>query len=549
MPLIPKLYTTLKAYDREQFVLDFFAGCIVGVVAIPLALAFGIASGVTPAQGLYTAIVGGFVVSLLGGSRVQIGGPTGAFVVIVYGIIQQYGPGGLTLCTLMAGVILIVMGLSRMGSMIKFIPYPVITGFTSGIAVTIFSSQIKDLFGLRMGAIPVDFLAKWQSFYAASSTITWEAGGLAAFTLLILGLWPKITHKVPGPIVALVSATIIAKLLHLPVETIGTRFGGLPSGLPRPVIPDIPWHQLPALIRPATTVALLASIESLLSAVVADGMIGGRHRSNMELIAQGVANLASPLFGGIPVTGAIARTATNIKSGGRTPVAGIVHAGVIALVLLFLGPLVSMIPLCVLAAILVIVCYHMSEWRSFVYLLKSPRSDVAVLLTTFLLTVLVDLTVAVEVGMVMAAFLFMKHMAEVTNVDAVTRELDDDSHRGEEKRDFTDVPPGVEIYDINGPFFFGAASKLGEVLQTIQNPPNVFILGMTNVPNLDATGLRALEDFQSRCRRMGTFLILSGVHAQPLRVIERAGKRHSFDKILSKGGTQEAVKFAEHLIG
>jgi len=547
MPLVPKLVTTLKGYTKDQFILDLFAGCIVGIVAIPLALAFGIASGVTPAQGLYTAIIGGFIVSALGGSRVQIGGPTGAFVVIVYGIIQQYGMGGLTLCTIMAGVILIVMGLSRMGSLIKFIPYPVITGFTSGIAVVIFSSEIKDLLGLRMGAVPPEFIAKWQSFFAASGTTSWEAAGLAALTLVILGLWPKVTHKLPGPIVALVTVTIIAQALHLPVETIGTRFGGLPKGLPMPVIPDIPWRALPALIRPATTVALLAAIESLLSAVVADGMIGGRHRSNMELIAQGVANIASPLFGGIPVTGAIARTATNIKSGGRTPVAGIVHAVVLAMVLLFLGRWVAMIPLCVLAAILVVVCYHMSEWRSFVYLLKSPRSDVAVLLTTFLLTILVDLTVAVEVGMVLAAFLFMRHMAEATHVDSFTRQMEDEGG-GDAPLRSVPLPPGVELFDINGPFFFGAASKLGEVLATIQKPPSVFILGMHHVPSMDATGLRALEDFQARCRRMGTILVLSGVKPEPLKVIEHAGKRHSFDKITTTGGTKEALKFAENLL-
>jgi SulP family sulfate permease len=399
-----------------------------------------------------------------------------------------------------------------------------------------------------MGAVPPEFLAKWQSYLAASNTVSWETAGLAAFTLAILGLWPRFTHKVPGPIVALILSTALAQALGLQVETIGTRFGGLPHGLPVPVLPDIPWRQLPALIRPATTVALLAAIESLLSAVVADGMIGGRHRSNMELIAQGCANIASPLFGGIPVTGAIARTATNIKSGGRTPVSGIVHAGVLALVLLFLGRWVALIPLCVLAAILVVVCYHMSEWRSFRNLLKSPRSDVAVLLTTFSLTVLVDLTVAVEVGMVLAAMLFMKRMAEVTNIDAVTRELDDDSHRGERKRDWRALPPGVELYDINGPFFFGAANKLGEVLQTIQNPPNIFILNMKNVPAIDATGLRALEDFQARCRRMGTLLILCGVHAETLRVISHADKRHAFDKIISHGGASEAIRFAESLL-
>lgn len=530
LALTPKLWTTLQGYDRDQLAGDVVAGLIVGMVAIPLALAFGIASGVSPAEGLFSAVVGGLLISALGGSRVQIGGPTGAFVVIVYGIVQQYGRDALAVCTIMAGVILIIMGLARMGNLVKWIPYPVTTGFTSGIAVVILSAEVKDLLGLKMGAVPPDFLAKWWAYGRALPSAGPATVALSAATLTVLILFPRVTKKVPSPLVGLVFATAAAWVLRLPVETIGSRFGTLPHGLPAPRLPAVDFKIVAGLVRPATVVALLAAVESLLSAVVADGMIGGRHRPSMELVAQGVANIVAPLFGGIPVTGAIARTATNVKSGGRTPVAGMTHALVLLCVLLFAGPLVARVPLCALAAILVIVCYNMSEWRSFLFLMKAPRSDVAVLLTTFGLTVLVDLTAAVEVGMVLAAFLFMKRMADMTTVDAATRDSGDEE-AGAKNGDKPALvpPPGVEVYRVSGPLFFGAADKLGEILSQISDPPRVFILRLGDVPIVDATGLHALREMQRRCRRLGTSLLLCGLRPQPLALLERTGVIGEFD--------------------
>ena len=542
MPLLkPKLLTTLEDYDKGQFAADLTAGLIVGVVAIPLALAFGIASGVSPAEGLASAVVGGFLISLLGGSRVQIGGPTGAFVVIVYGIIAQYGRDALTVCTIMAGVILVAMGLLKMGNLVKWIPYPVTTGFTSGIAVVIFSSEVKDLLGLRMGAVPAEFFAKWAAYGRALPTADLPTVGLSAATLAVLVLFPRVTKKVPSPFVSLVFATAAAALLGLKVETIGSRFGDLPRGLPAPRLPAFDLKTAASLVRPAAVVALLAAIESLLSAVVADGMIGGRHRPSMELIAQGAANIVAPLFGGIPVTGAIARTATNVKTGGRTPVAGIAHAVVLFAVLLFAGPLVARIPLCGLAAILAVVCYNMSEWRNFVFLMKAPRSDVAVLLATFVLTVVVDLTAAVEVGMVLAAFLFMRRMAEFTTVGAAFRDAADEES-GAPKERAAAVPPGVEVYRVSGPLFFGAADKLGEVLSQIEAPPRVFILRLGAVPVLDATGMHALREFQRRCRRLKTSVLLCGLAPQPLRVLKTAGVLEEFDAWMPDDDLAEALE-------
>jgi SulP family sulfate permease len=543
--LTPKLVTTLQSYDRTQLVNDLVAGLIVGVVAIPLALAFGIASGVTPAEGLYAAVIGGFVISLLGGSRVQIGGPTGAFVVIIYGIVHQYGREALTVCTIMAGVVLLVMGLFRMGNLIKWIPYPVTTGFTSGIAVIIFSSQVKDLLGLRMGAIPPEFVNKWGAYFSALPTADSATIALSAATLAVLVFLPRLTKRIPSPFAALVFATTAVALFGLPVETIGSRFGALPRGLPMPHLPVFDFKTAASLVRPATVVALLAAIESLLSAVVADGMIGSRHRSSMELVAQGVANIVSPLFGGIPVTGAIARTATNIKSGGRTPVAGITHALVLVCVLLFAGPLVALIPLCSLAAVLVIVAYNMSEWRSFLFLLKSPRSDVAVLLATFGLTVLVDLTVAVEVGMVLSAFLFMRRMAEMTTVGAAAADGGDEEAGGAAEQLAVALPAGVEVYRVSGALFFGAADKLGEILSQIEDPPKVFILRLGSVPVMDATGQHALRDFQARCRRLGTSLLLCGLQKQPLRVLQTSGALAEFDAWTENDDLPAALKLIE----
>ena len=523
--LVPKLVTTLRAYDRTQFSADLTAGVIVGIVALPLAIAFAIASGVAPERGLYTAIVAGFLISALGGSRVQIGGPTGAFIVIVYGIVQQYGYGGLAIATIMAGVMLIVLGVARLGTAIKFIPYPVITGFTSAIALIIFSSQVKDFLGLRMGDVPAEFVDKWRAFAEAIETINPWALVLSVTALAIILLWPRVTQRIPGAFVALIATTVLAHLLNLPVETIGSRFGQIPSGLPTPSIPDMNPALIASLVGPAFTIALLAAIESLLSAVVADGMIGGRHRSNMELVAQGVANIASPLFGGIPATGAIARTATNVKNGGRTPVAGIVHAITLLLITLFFGRWAALIPMATLAAILVVVAYHMSEWRTFRTELRSPKSDVAVLLTTFFLTVLVDLTVAIEVGIVLAALLFMRRMAEVTNVSVITRELDDEGDLYSTDANAVRrraIPKGVEVYEINGPFFFGAAEQFKDTLGRVARKPKVLIIRMRNVPAIDSTGIRALADVTRRTRKEGTLVLLSDVHAQPLVALGRS---------------------------
>ena len=529
--LVPKIFTTLKGYDRRQFLADVSAGTIVGIVALPLAIAFAIASGVSPERGLYTAIVAGFLISALGGSRVQIGGPTGAFVVIIYGIVQQYGLEGLTVATLMAGVILIVMGLAKLGTMIKFIPQPLITGFTSGIAIIIFAGQIKDYLGLEMGEVPANFVEKIAAYSSHLGTTHWWALFVSTASLAILLGWPRINRRIPGPFVALVVSTALVQLFDLPVETVGSRFGELSAALPRPVVPHLSFAQITELVAPAFSIALLGAIESLLSAVVADGMIGSRHRSNMELVAQGVANVVSPLFGGIPATGALARTATNVKSGGRTPVAGMTHALVLLLITLFFGKWAALIPMAALAAILVVVAYHMSEWRTFRDELRAPRPDVAVLLVTFFLTVIVDLTVAIEVGMVLAAFLFMHRMSEVTNVSAVTRELQRD--RAAEAAAGTlgsdddgvlrqDIPEGVDIYEIRGAFFFGAAETFKNTVGQVAKKPKVLIIRMRDVSLLDGTGLRALRDVVRRSRGDRTLVLISEIHAQPLIALERS---------------------------
>jgi len=516
----PKLLTTLKGYTREQFVGDLTAGTIVGIVALPIAIAFAIASGVSPEKGLITAVIAGFLISALGGSRVQIGGPTGAFVVIIYGIVEKHGESGLIVACMIAGALLILMGLARLGSIIKFIPHPLIVGFTSGIAVIIFSSQIKDALGLHMGAVPSEFIDKWSAYIAHLDSINPTALAVTAGSLLIIVFWPRLTHRIPGPLVALIAATAVVQLLHLDVETIGSRFGSIPSAIPAPTIPAIDFETIRSLVGPALTIAILAAIESLLSATVADGMIGGRHRSNTELIGQGIANIITPMFGGIPATGAIARTATNVKNGGRTPVAGMIHSLMLLLIMLFLGQWAALIPLSCLAAILIVVAYNMSEWRSFRATLKSPRSDVIVLVLTFLLTVIVDLTVAIEVGMGLAMLLFMRRMAVVTNVGAITRELED----GEDEPSITpELPPDVDVYEVNGPLFFGAAAKFEEAMSVIEATPSVRILRMRNVPAIDATGLHALEELAARMQRRGRHLLIAEIHAQPLIALERSG--------------------------
>lgn len=508
----PKLLETLKGYTRIQFVRDLLAGLIVGIVALPLAIAFAIASGVSPEKGLYTAVIAGFIISAFGGSKVQIGGPTGAFIVIVYGIVQQHGINGLIIATFMAGIILIIMGIARLGSVIKFIPHPLIVGFTSGIALVIFSSQIKDFLGLNITTVPSDFIKRWIVYGQHISSINYASLAIALFTTLVVFLWPKITHRVPGSLVAIILSTLAVHLFHLPVDTIGSRFGSIPASLPSPSLPQLDFDTIKLLISPAFTIALLGGIESLLSAVVADGMIGGKHKSNMELVAQGVANIFSSIFGGIPATGAIARTATNIRNGGRTPVAGIIHALTLLLIMLFVGKWAALIPMATLAGILVVVTYNMSEWESFIAITKGAKSDAAVLIVTFLLTVIVDLTVAIEIGMVLSAFLFMGKMVRFSNVSVITKQLSDDKTNGDPLAisRFT-IPHGVEVFEITGPLFFGAAYKFKDASKIIESTPQVLIIRMRYVPIIDATGIQTLKDVHKDMRHRGTKLILSEV--------------------------------------
>ena len=551
--LVPKLFTTLKSYDRPQFLDDLVAGIIVGIVALPLAIAFAIASGVTPDRGLYTAIVAGFIISALGGSRVQIGGPTGAFVVIVYGIVQKFGIDGLIVATMMAGVFLVILGVSRLGSVIKFIPHPVVIGFTSGIAVIIFSSEIKDLLGLRMGAVPADFIPKWSALIDNIGTFNPHAIGISVFTLAVILTWPKVSRRIPGPFIALILATAITQLLHLPVETIGSRFGGISAALPNPVMPHLSFAQFTALVFPAFAIAMLGAVESLLSAVVSDGMIGSRHRSNMELVAQGVANIVTPMFGGIPATGAIARTATNVKNGGRTPIAGIVHAATLLLITLFFGRWAALIPMAALGGILAVVAYNMSEWRTFAAEFTAPKSDILVLLATFLLTVLVDLTAAIEVGMISAAFLFMRRMAEVTNVRAMAVELEDqtadpyDTDPNNVRR--RTIPTGVEVFEVNGPFFFGAAETFKDALRQVVGQPKVLIIRMRNVPAIDSTGIHALKDVVRQARKGGTLVLLSDVHTQPLVAIGRSSVLEGIGEANLFGNIDDALNRARAHLG
>lgn len=518
----PKLFDSLKSYSRREFLGDLTAGITVGLVALPLAMAFAIASGVQPQAGLFTAVIAGFIISALGGTRVNIGGPTGAFIVILYGIGVKYGLGNLAICTMMAGVFLFVMGAARLGTMIKFIPYPVTMGFTSGIAVLIFTTQIKDFFGLKMDKVPSDFVPKILALAGSFHTLQWPTVALAAASLAVILFLPKNWRRhVPGTIIALILATLAVYLFKLPVETIGSKFGGIPQGFPMPHFPSISWDNLQNLVRPAVTIALLAAIESLLCAVVADGMIDDRHDSNQELMAQGLANFFSPLFGGIAATGAIARTATNVRSGARSPVAGIVHALTVLLILLIAAPLAKYIPLATLSAVLVNVAFHMGEWHNFARLPKWPRSDAAVFISTFALTIIIDLTVAVEIGIVLAAVLFIKRVSEtshITEVDEST-EVDGPQHSLVGK----DIPEGVMLYRMFGAFFFGAVDKLESALRRLKREPEVLILRMRTVLAMDATGLNALEDLHERLHRKGKHLVLSAPHTQPYMMMEKAG--------------------------
>ena len=551
--LEPKLLTVLReGYTGDTFFKDLTAGIIVGIVALPLAIAFGIASGVTPEQGLYTAIIAGFLISVLSGSRVQIGGPTGAFIVIIYGVVQKFGYDGLVIATIIAGILLVIMGVAKMGSIIKYIPYPVTVGFTTGIALIIATGQLRDFFGLHMEKVPAEFIEKVRAYAEHAGTITPAAAGIGILTLVIVMLWPRVTKRVPGSLVAIVLTTALVPLFNLPVETIGSRFGAVSSALPSFHIPTITWSKVPELVSPAITIALLAGIESLLSAVVADGMTGRRHRSNMELVAQGVANIASPFFGGIPATGAIARTATNIKNGGLTPIAGIIHAVTLLLIMLFFGKWAALIPMATLAGILLVVAYNMSEWHLFVKMFKSPKSDIAVLLVTFFLTVLVDLTVAIQVGVVLAALLFMRRMADVTQVGYITSMMEDEEDTSDQDpnsiKRYT-VPKGVEVFEVNGPFFFGAADRFKHVLSLIVKKPKVLVLRMRTVLSMDATALRALDEVHEQTRRDGSVLLLAGVHTQPLIAMDRAGllDKVGVDNVFEN--VNDALKHARNLVG
>jgi SulP family sulfate permease len=547
--LTPKLCTTLKDYSKEQFAKDFTAGIIVAIIALPLSIALAIASGVSPEKGLHTAIIAGFLISMLGGSRVQIGGPTGAFMVIVYSILAKFGINGLILSTIMAGFIMILMGFLKLGSIIKFIPFPITTGFTSGIALVIFSSQIKDFFGLNIGEVPTSFISKWSLYINSISSIHLQTTFIGLLALLIIIFWPKINDKIPGALIALVVTSVIVKYFELNVATIGTKFGELSSSLPKFSLPEISLTQISSLLEPALTIAILGSIESLLSAVVSDGMIGGKHRSNMELIAQGIANIASGLFGGIPATGAIARTVANIKNGGRTPIAGMVHALTLLVIMLVFMPLAKMIPLTSLAAVLIIVAYNMSEWREFKFLFKSPKSDVIVLLVTFGITVLVDLVKAIEIGMVLSAFLFMKRMSDVSNVNISKMDASEESEDGNfdfmEENKKIKTPKNVQIYEINGPFFFGAADKFFDALKSLGSKTNTLIIRMRNVPAMDATALHAFRRMIDLCEHKKIRLIISGINTQPQSVLDKAGLTEKIGKNEFFEYIEDAIKASE----
>lgn len=546
----PKLFSLLRAgISKKQLSQDILAGIIVGVVALPLAIAFAIASGVSPEKGLITAIVAGLIISAFGGSRVQIGGPTGAFIVIVYGVVQEHGVGGLTIATFMAGFIIIGMGLAKLGNYLKFIPYPLIVGFTSGIALIIFSSQIKDFLGLPIGNVPADFVDKWVIYAENFHRINWTAFAIATGTVLISLNFSRLSNKIPGSIIAIVLSTLVVNWFDLPVETIESSFGEIPNKLSLPAMPDIDMQTIKALIQPAIAIALLGSIESLLSAVVADGMIGGRHRSNMELVAQGTANIFSGLFGGIPATGAIARTATNIKNGGRTPIAGVVHAVVLLLIMLVLGPVAKLIPLACLAGVLVVVAWNMGEWHHFFGMMKSNRMDVMVLLTTFLLTVFFDLVLAIQIGMILASFIFLKRMSEVTSIDKSTTLLTSD---GAEDRLFEEelptLPKGVLLYEINGPLFFGASQKFQEVLTDLGPRPKVLILRMRHVPFIDATAVNRLREMCTTLLSKGTAIIISGANRHVKQELLQAGLYELIGKYNIHNNIREALEFAELIV-
>lgn len=533
----PRLVSELRHYNKEKLAADLMAGLIVGIVALPLAIAFGIASGVSPSQGILTAIIGGFIVSALGGSRVQIGGPTGAFIVIIYGIVSNpdLGLPGLMLATMLAGVFLILLGVCRLGTIIKFIPYPIVVGFTSGIAVTIFTTQIKDLFGLQTEKLPGDFLSKWGIYFQHFDTLDWVTTAVGILSIVIIALTPKVSKKIPGSLVAIILMTVGVYFLNAHttyhVTTIGDQFGEIKATIPSLQVPNLSWENVKGLFPTAMVIAVLGAIESLLSATVADGVCGDHHNSNQELIGQGVANICTPLFGGIPCTGAIARTMTNINNGGRTPVAGIVHAIVLLVIFLVLMPLAAYIPMSCLAGVLVIVSYNMSGWRTFMQLMKNPKSDVIVLLITFFLTVVFDLTIAIEVGLLIACLLFMKRMAESTQIKVIADEIDpNDETDAEVHEEHLIIPEGVEVYEINGPYFFGIANKFEELMAAMENHPKVRVIRMRRVPFIDSTGIHNLQNLCEMSHREGTHIVLSGVTPNVYSVLEHNG----FCKLLGK---------------
>ncbi|MCX6379584.1 MAG: SulP family inorganic anion transporter [Armatimonadetes bacterium] len=541
----PKLLTCLKTYTRQDFTADLIAGLTVGLVALPLAMAFGIASGVTPQAGIYTAVVAGFIISALGGSRVQIGGPTGAFVVIVAGIIGKFGLGGLYMVTLMAGILLIVMAITGLGAAVKFIPRPVTIGFTNGIALLIASTQIKDFLGLTTPSVPSEFLPRMRVLAEHIRTINPSPILLGAGSLAVILLIPQFTKKIPGSIIALLLGTVAAALLHLPVATIGSKFGGIPLGLPKFAIPTFQPELILPLLPSAFTVAFLAAIESLLSAVVADSMSGDKHDSNTELMAQGIANLASPLFGGIPATGAIARTATNVRSGAKTPVAGIVHALTLLFILMVAAPLARFIPLGTLAAVLFVVAYNMGEWRGIPSILKLSRADIAVWLATFALTVFADLTVAVEVGVGLASLLYIHRISQTTTVTRVTEEYIENArpHILQDK----EVPPYVAILRIHGPFLFGTTDKLGEETSDLSLFPRVIVLRLRNMTAIDATGLHALEVLSDRLKKAGKTLLLCGARDQPAQFLEQSEFREHIGRNNIQPHVEAALERAKEI--
>ena len=525
----PKFFSCIKNYNKNTFMSDLMAGVIVGIVALPLAIAFAIASGVSPEKGIVTAIIAGFIVSFLGGSKVQIGGPTGAFIVIVYGVIQQYGLAGLTVATMIAGVLLILIGVFKLGTVIKFIPYPVVIGFTSGIAVTIFTTQMADVFGLNFGGetVPGDFIGKWMLYFRHLDTINWWDAGVCVISVLIIALTPQVSRRIPGSLVDIIFVTVGVWVMKTyfgitGIDTIGDRFS-IDSHLPKAVIPALDWEAIKNLFPIAVTIAALGAIESLLSATVADGMISDHHNSNTELIALGIANMVTPLFGGIPATGAIARTMTNINNGGRTPVAGMIHAVVLLLILLFLMPLAQFIPMACLAGVLVVVSYNMSGWRTFKALLKNPKSDVTVLLITFFLTVIFDLTVAIGVGLLLACILFMRRVMETTEISVIKNEIKVQDESGIHSYDEgLTIPKGVEVYEINGPYFFGVATQFEELMDEFRDKSKVRIIRMRKVPFIDSTGIHNLANLCEMSSKRKITVVLSGVNPKVHSALQKA---------------------------